>query len=80
MSAEKALALRFLAGHELAAARSLASVSNVPLSPVESFEKAMELRDLAMSVAPPSAELIAARAREDERVRAVWVRLKAAYR
>jgi hypothetical protein len=40
----------------------------------------MELRELALALAPVNDELAAARERDDERVRAVWVRLKAAYR
>ena len=74
------MALRFLAGHELAAARSLAALAARPLSPTESFAKAMELRELALSLAPMNDELAAARERDDERVRAVWARLRAAYR
>jgi len=80
MSADKAMVLRFLQGHDLSAARSRAQLASAPLSPTESFEKAMELQDFALEHAPLCAELAANRARDEEVVRAVWVRLKAAYR
>lgn len=74
------MVLRFLQGHDLAAARSNALLAGAPLSPTASFEKAMELQDLALQHAPLRPELAAAREREEEIVRAVWIRLKAAYR
>ena len=80
MSADKAMVLRFLQGHALAAARSNAQLTDARLSATESFEKAMELLDFALEHAPLGPELAAARERDDEVVRAVWMRLKAAYR
>jgi len=80
MNPDKTRLLRFLAGHELAAARSLGCMSGAPLSANESFQKAMKLRDFAVALTPMNAALTAARLRDDALARSVWIRLKAAYR
>jgi hypothetical protein len=71
------LARRFVEGHEATAALERELTRRAGYDPERAFADAMALFDALAEMGELSPEILRARERDDDRVRAVWAKLRA---